>query len=376
MKSILKSIVILFLTYTTCFSQIKPDTADVEYAVIDTSHLMLDIYLPKSGQKPYPTVVWIHGGAWMSGDKSGVGCLYLLNRGFAVVSINYRLSQEAIFPAQIWDCKGAIRWVRANSEKYDFNPDKIGVAGSSAGGHLVALLGTSIGVQNLEGEIGGNTEYSSNVQAVADFYGPSNFLTIANYPCDLDHDAPDSPESKLIGYPILDSIERAKAASPIFYIDGNEPPFLILHGTQDRTVPFHQSVELDSALRLSGLDVTFFPVVGAGHGGGGFSADSTRNTVTSFFIRTLKGTTEVIEEKNNENFIYPNPAENYIEINVEAIHELPLQEILIYNTIGECVMVEETGLIPVSTIRIDISKLLPGVYFVRIGNELKMFVKE
>ncbi|OGU39248.1 MAG: hypothetical protein A2X61_07120 [Ignavibacteria bacterium GWB2_35_12] len=378
MKTLLKSFLMFFIAYSFGFSQIKPDESNVEYAVIDTSHLLLDIYLPKGVQKPYPTVVWIHGGAWMAGDKDGVGCIYILNIGFAVVSINYRLSQEAIFPAQIWDCKGAVRWVRANAMKYGFNPDRIGAAGSSAGGHLVALLGTSIGVQNLEGDIGGNTEYSSDVQAVADFYGPSNFLTIANYPSNLDHDAPDSPESKLIGYPILDSIERAKAASPIFYVDGDEPPFLILHGTKDMTVPFHQSVELDSALRLLGQDVKFFPIEGAGHGGSGFGADSTRNKVIEFFERTLKGTTSV-EENNKTHFgvyIYPNPSTNYIEINVGVQNFEPLQDIKIYNTIGECVMDVETGLRPVSTIRIDISKFAPGVYFVHFNNETRMFVKE
>ncbi len=376
MKFILKSIAILLITFTYCFSQIKPDTANVEYAVVDTSHLHLDIYLPKGVQKPYPTVVWIHGGAWMAGNKSGVGTMYLLNNGYAIVSINYRLSQEAIFPAQIWDCKGAIRWVRANAEKYGFNPDKIGVAGSSAGGHLVALLGASMDVQSLEGEIGGNTEYSSDVQAVADFYGPSNFLTIGSYPSTMDHNAPDSPESKLIGYPILDSIERAKAASPIFYVDGDEPPFLILHGTQDMTVPYHQSVELDSALRLFGQDVTFFPIEGAGHGGGGFNADSTRNTVIGFFNRTLKGTTNVDDIDVRDFSVYPNPASDFININVGVQNLEPLQVIPIYNIFGECVMIQEITLSYETKIKIDLSNLYPGVYFVRFGNETKLFVKE
>jgi acetyl esterase/lipase len=376
MKMIFKSFILLFIVYSFSFAQVKPDYKDVEYAVVDTSHLLLDIYLPKGVQKPYPTIVWIHGGAWMGGNKSGVGTSYLLNSGFAIVSINYRLSQEAIFPAQIWDCKGAIRWLRANALVYGFNPDKIGVAGSSAGGHLVALLGTSIGVQSLEGDIGGNTGYSSDVQSVADFYGPSNFLTIGSYPSTLDHNSPDSPESKLIGYPILDSVERAKAASPIFYVDGDDPPFLILHGTQDMTVPFHQSVELDSALRLFNQDVAFFPIEDAGHGGGGFNADSTRNTVIDFFNRTLKGTTNVDDIDVRDFSVYPNPASNYVEINVGAIHELPLRDICIYNMIGECVINQEIALSSETKIKIDISKLYPGVYFVRVGKVTKVFVKE
>lgn len=311
-KKLACSIVLLFIYMSKLFSQVQPTYSNLDYGGSGNVRQMLDIYLPSSGSGPHPIVVWIHGGGWISGSKSSVNGLYLLNYGFAVVSINYRLTDEAIFPAQIYDCKGAIRWIRANAQKYNINPNKIGVFGSSAGGHLVALLGTSGGVENLEGGIGGNLSYSSNVQAVCDWYGPSNFVTIINYPSGIDHSLATSPEGRLIGGEIKDNIEKAIAASPITYVSKDDPPFLIMHGTLDMTVPFHQSVELDSAFKKINHDVTFIPQVGAGHGGGSFNSDSTRNRVINFFKRTLSTNTNIsLLDNIPNNYLleqnYPNP---------------------------------------------------------------------
>jgi len=287
------SLVFLFICLGKLFAQVQPKYSNLDYGGSGNVRQMLDIYLPSLGNGPFPIVVWIHGGGWMSGSKSNVNGIYLLNHGFAIVSINYRLTGEAIFPAQIHDCKGAIRWLRANAHKYNLDPNKIGVFGSSAGGHLVALLGTSEGVENLEGNVGGNLSYSSKVQAVCDWYGPSNFVTIVNYPSGIDHSLATSPEGRLIGGAIKDNIDKAIAASPITYVSSDDPPFLIMHGTADMTVPFHQSVELDSAFKKINHDVLFIPQIGAGHGSGAFDSDSTKNRIINFFKRTLLTNTSV-----------------------------------------------------------------------------------
>ena len=155
----------------------------------------------------------------------------LAAKGYAVASINYRLSQHAVFPAQIEDCKAAIRWLRANAAKYHLDPDHIGVWGASAGGHLVALLGTTGSVKELEGK-GGNLDQSSRVQCVVDWFGPTDLATMGG-----SHDKPGSPESRLIGGPVQENKEKARKASPLTYVSKDSAPFLIMHGDQDNTVP-------------------------------------------------------------------------------------------------------------------------------------------
>jgi acetyl esterase/lipase len=292
--------------------RILPDTTNVEYARANGISLKLDVYLPQNVAKPYPVIVWIHGGGWRGGSKENPVATFMVQQGYAVVSINYRLSNQAIFPAQIHDCKAAIRWIRANAAKYGFNSERLGAWGSSAGGHLVAMLGTAGDIDSLEGTVGGNLQFSSRVQAVCDWYGPANLLTICDFPSNLAHCSPTSPEALLIGGAIPNNLAKARAASPITYVSKNDPPFLIQHGTNDMTVPFHQSVELDSALRANGVSVKFNPIVGAGHGGAGFSADSTRRRVSDFFDRHLKTATAIREQQEitptfrlQQN--YPNP---------------------------------------------------------------------
>lgn len=238
---------------------------DLTYANVGEKELKLDLYWPEKIEEPTPLVVWIHGGAWRAGDKKRAPTR-MVRQGYVVASINYRLSQEAIFPAQIHDCKAAIRFLRANAEKYHIDPDHIGVWGSSAGGHLVALLGASGGFKELEGTIGGNLDFSSRVQAVCDFFGPTDFLQMSAQPSRMDHDAADSPESQLVGGPIQQNKDKVAKANPITYLTKDDPPFLILHGDQDPLVPHHQSVILNEALQKVGVTVTFHTVKGAGHG--------------------------------------------------------------------------------------------------------------
>jgi acetyl esterase/lipase len=194
------------------------------------------------------------------------------------------LSQESSFPAQINDCKGAVRWLRANAARYGLDPNRFAAWGASAGGHLVALLGTSGGVAELEGPVNGLKE-SSRVQAVVDWFGPTDLPQMGNFPSDIQHNAPDSPESKLIGGPILENQDKARKASPITYVSKDSPPFLIMHGDRDRVVPFNQGEELYAALKKAGVDATFIPVKGAGHGFGG---PEVTTSVRGFLKRTLK----------------------------------------------------------------------------------------
>jgi arylsulfatase A-like enzyme/dienelactone hydrolase len=256
---------------------------DLEYVPDGHERQRLDLYVPANATN-LPLIVWVHGGAWLGGSKERPPALPFLKDGYAVASINYRLSQHATFPAQLEDCKAAIRWLRANAGKYGIDPDRIGVWGSSAGGHLVALLGCTGDVVDFDK--GGNLDVSSRVQAVCDFFGPSDFLQMSKMPSDIDHDAPDSPEAKLIGGAVHENKDKAAQANPITYVSRDDPPFLILHGDQDRTVPINQSELLHDALRKAGVDSTFHVVKGAGHGFGG---PEIQEMVRSFFAKHLKG---------------------------------------------------------------------------------------
>ena len=258
---------------------------NVEYAPNGHERQKMDIYLPEPGKnaRPVPIVVWIHGGAWLAGNKKNCPSRVFLKYGFAVASINYRLSQHAIFPAQIEDCKAAIRYLRANAKKYNIDPDRIGVWGSSAGGHLVALLGTTSDIKKFDK--GDNLHVSSEVQAVCDFFGPTDFTKMCDFESSMDHDATDSPESKLVGGAIQDNKEACKRANPITYVSRNDPPFLIVHGDKDPLVPHNQSELLYDALKKVGADVKFHTVKGGGHG---FRDAQVDRMVWEFFNRHLK----------------------------------------------------------------------------------------
>ncbi|OVE79966.1 hypothetical protein BVY01_01150, partial [bacterium I07] len=171
---------------------------------------------------------------------------------------------EALFPAQIQDCKAAIRWIRANAENHGFDPDRIGVWGGSAGGHLVALLGTSGGIEEFETDE--NSEYSSRVQAVVDWYGPTDFLKMDDFPGKGGHNDGGSPESRLVGGPIQENKDLVLKANPITYVSSDDPPMLIMHGEKDMSVPFNQSELLHDALKNAGLESTLYCVKNGGHG--------------------------------------------------------------------------------------------------------------
>lgn len=265
----------------------KPELAiiqrDIEYGRAGDRPLKLDLVRPKQPKADrLPVVVMIHGGGWQRGDKSRAlnGVAILAARGdYVGVAVGYRLSGEAKWPAQIHDCKAAIRWLRANAGKFGIDPDRIGVWGSSAGGHLVNLLGTTGDVKELEGDCG-TPGVSSRVQAVASSCGPTDFLAERR----IQGGREPSSVSLLLGGPVDEMKAAARQASPINHVTPDDAPFLLVHGTEDPTVPFQQSELFLEALRKAGVDATLVRVEGGGHGSGGLEA---RNRVYAFFDRRL-----------------------------------------------------------------------------------------
>lgn len=223
----------------------------------------LDLLLPDPAPaSPVPAVVYLHGGGWRHGDKSAGMYPWhsplLAANGFVAVNVGYRLTDLAPFPAQAHDVKAAIRWLRANAKQYGIDPDRIGVWGDSAGGHLAALLGTSAGVAELEGECGSPDE-SSAVQAVVARCAPTDFTIWPG-----DEPVEEEVLTALFGGPPAERPELRRLASPVAFVHADLPPFLVVHGTEDETVPFDQAETLVSALRAHGGDVTF-EVVDGGH---------------------------------------------------------------------------------------------------------------
>jgi acetyl esterase/lipase len=239
---------------------------DLAYVADGHDRQKLDLYLPKDG-KDLPVIIWVHGGAWLVGSKDRPVPLAYVSEGYAVASVGYRLSQHALFPAQIEDCKAAVRWLRANAPKYNLDPNHFAAWGESAGGHLVAMLGTTGDAKVFE--VGDNLSVSSRVQAVLDFFGPTDLLQMDAHllPGGEAHDAADSPESKLVGGPIQENKDKVARANPITYVTREDPPFLIVHGDADPIVPHHQSELLTAALKEAGVEVLFYTVKGGGHGG-------------------------------------------------------------------------------------------------------------
>lgn len=259
---------------------------NIKYAAADNHDLLLDLYLPQSKNNP-PLLVWIHGGAWRAGSKSNMPLIQLVQNGFAVASVDYRLSPVAKFPAQIHDIKAAIRFLRGSATKYGYDAQKIGILGSSAGGHLVALMGVTNGHPQLEGDLGDFTQESSRIDTIVDYYGPTNFMTILHQ---------STPHGLSVRVPALELLlgdrpERkaalAKLASPVFHVDDQDPPLFIIHGDQDPQVPINQSHELHGKYKQHKRDVTFEVIPGAAHGGPEFFDAERMQRVEDFLRKHL-----------------------------------------------------------------------------------------
>lgn len=265
----------------------EPTDPNIEYAVIDGHALKLDLYENVFTDTPRPVVVWVHGGAWRRGSKDSVPATDWINNGFAIASIDYRLSPVAKFPAQIHDIKAAIRFLRANADEYDIDPKRVIVAGSSAGGHLAALVGLTNDVEELEGSVGDHVDQSSDVQATVSFYGASNLETILSQstPHGLSVRVPalklllgDRPEN----VPAL-----ARLASPVTHVDATDPPLWLIHGDADPQMPIKQSQELAEACKQSGVPVDFETIPNAVHGGAEFYENDRLFRIGQAVLRVL-----------------------------------------------------------------------------------------
>ncbi len=259
---------------------------DIEFANVDGHSLKLDLYLPTETQDA-PLVVWIHGGGWRGGSKNNCPISWLTEDGYAVASISYRLTDRAIFPAQIHDCKAAIRWLRANAGKFGYRTTRVAVSGSSAGGHLAALVGTSGDVQELEGAVGGNLDQSSRVDAVVDFYGATDFvLRSKTQPHRANQEG--SVVYRLLGGGADRKVELAKQASAAFHVSKDDPPFLVFHGSNDKTVLLDQSQRIKEVYTKAGLPITLHVLDGSGHGGKEFYEGERRGLIRKFLEKHLR----------------------------------------------------------------------------------------
>jgi acetyl esterase/lipase len=253
---------------------------------VGETSLKLDLHRPQ-GENP-PLIVYVHGGGWRAGSKEDVPIADLYDKGFAIASVDYRLSTQAVFPAQVHDIKAAIRFLRAKAGLFHINASKIAIIGSSAGGHLAALVGVSNGNQELEGKVGEHLDRSSDLQVIVSYYGASNLESILSQstPKGLDFRIPalklllgDTPDKKP---------ELAKMASPVAHLDKNDPPLLLIHGDSDPQMPPQQSQELAKAYQALGLPVTLIMLPGSLHGGSEFYDEERTDLVAKFLDKVLR----------------------------------------------------------------------------------------
>ena len=257
---------------------------NIEYARVGDQTLRLDLHLPDANARS-PLIVWVHGGAWRSGSKKDMPLGKLVAKGYAVASVDYRLSSQAKFPAQIHDLKAAVRFLRGHGADWKLPVKKILIAGDSAGGHLAALVGVSNGHAELEGNLGSDRAQSSDVQSIISFYGGANLTTILKQ---------STPHGLSVRVPALDLLlggqpddvpALARLASPVFQVDKNDPPLLLLHGDQDPQMPVNQALELVGAYQKVKAPVQLEIVHGAAHGGAMFY-DEERLAVVRKFLRS------------------------------------------------------------------------------------------
>ena len=253
--------------------------------MVDGKNLLLDLYMPDGVESP-PLVVWIHGGVWRGQDKGRLPALFARN-GFATASLEFRLSPEARFPATVHDIKAGIRFLRANAEKYGYSTAHIAIAGGSSGGHYAALVGVTNGHPDLEGMVGDHLDESSDVDAIISYFGASNLTTILDQSTRRGLDMRVPALELLLGGLPADTKQLAELASPVFHVDRDDPPLLLLHGDQDLTMPINQSLELEGVYESLGLDVSLEVPHGAGHYGVEFFTGSNSTIALAFLRRTV-----------------------------------------------------------------------------------------
>ncbi len=262
----------------------KP-TKDITFAEADGHPLKLDLYLPKKTKSP-PLVIFIHGGGWNQGSYKSCLTHWLTDYGFAVASISYRFTDKATFPSQVHDCKAAVRWLRKHADDYGYNADRIGVAGNSAGGYLSLFLGVTSGDKTFDGKIGSALKQGSEVHAVVDYFGPSDFIERSKAQPNKT-EKPKSPVYRLLGHSVTKNPQRAKLASPVSHVRKNSPPLLILHGDNDHIVQLSQSELIHKAYEKAGAESELTVIEGGNHGGKAFFTKARKNQVAQFLEKHL-----------------------------------------------------------------------------------------
>jgi acetyl esterase/lipase len=373
----MKKIVWLSILLLLAFSGINaqkwvPTYSNVDYVGNGNTKQMLDIYVPAGITTPAKTVVHIHGGAFMMGSK-GVSeqpsFQNLYNNGYVCVDINYRLSSDSIWPSQVYDCKAAIRYLKANADLYHIDTCKIGVIGESAGGYLVSMLGTSAQVPQLEGLHLGNTHVTSRVHAVVDLFGPINFLTMdaeaAALGFTINTNSPTSPESRLMGAAVQTIPELVTLANPSTYITADDAAFFISAGSADHNIPYTQGQNFCSALiPVVGSQNAYFELItGAGHGGSLWHNATQDAKYLAFFNTALTGcnTSGIKSEKTNQSKIniFPNPVYESFTL---ALEENKFYDITIFNCQGQVVFNRRDV---TNAMCISIETLPAGIYLIK-----------
>ncbi|MEM9478031.1 MAG: alpha/beta hydrolase [Verrucomicrobiota bacterium] len=285
-KSLLLTLLVVAVHGAILSRTLGGEHLDIQFAEVNGHSLKLDLTVPDDVANP-PLVIYIHGGGWQKGSYKRNHLSVLPEHGFAVASIGYRLTDVASFPAQIHDCKGAVRWLRANAEKYGYNAEKIGVVGTSAGGHLALLLGTSGDLKPLEGTVGGNADQSSRVQAIINYYGPSDFLLRSKtQPAKTEN--PAGSVYKLLGGKASENPTMAKLASGAWHVTEDDPPLLNIHGKKDKTVLFDQAERIKEVYEAAELPLEFIAPEDSGHGGKEFFSGELLEKVVAFLRKNLK----------------------------------------------------------------------------------------
>jgi acetyl esterase/lipase len=255
---------------------------NIPYVVNGHKLQNFDLYLPKDAKKPMPVLLWFHGGAWEGGLKKWIDPVFLLKSGYAIASIDYRFSDSAIFPAQVKDCNEAIYYIWKNAAKYNLDPNHLVIGGGSAGGHLASLIGLS--TNNKMPEFYNDITKSKAIKfkAILDFYGPSDLNSVHGKATPFDYDSKNSALTRFLGFESLERPDVAKKASPVSYIDKNDPPILIIHGDADDVVPHWESKQFHSWLKLAGVRAELVTIPGAGHAGPAFSSVEIEKKVNAF----------------------------------------------------------------------------------------------
>ena len=257
---------------------------NVEYANPDGQHLLLDLARPAKGEGPFPAILCIHGGGFRAGDRHGYDglCLRLAQQGYVAATIEYRLAPKYQFPAAVYDCKAAVRWLRANASKYHIDPERIGVTGGSAGGHLAQFLGVTSDVKEFEGD-DGNPGQSSQVACVVNYFGPSDFTKSYGHSKDAAEVLP-----LWLGGDLEKAHRRHIEASPLYWVTPNAAPTLCVHGTKDEYVAYEQATWIVDKLKAADVEAELLTMEGAGHGFHGADADKAEQAMIAFFDKHLK----------------------------------------------------------------------------------------